>query len=108
MTDRDEGTKPHTSVTASDPAKPCWTCKKPLGTINAQSLFAQQRPIWFSRCLTDFWYFEATAQMLRDANLADLNEKIAMLACQRIWQGWELRHHRFMLNNAQGGSPDGF
>ncbi len=29
--------------------------------------------------LTDFWYFEATAQLLCDADLANLNEKIALL-----------------------------
>jgi hypothetical protein len=29
--------------------------------------------------LTDFWYIEATAALLREAGLADLNEKIALV-----------------------------
>ena len=77
MTDRDEGTKVHTSVTASDPAA-LLPLQEALGYDLAQSLFAQQRNLVLEG-LTDFWYFEATAQLLRDAHLADLNEKIALL-----------------------------
>ena len=77
MTDRDEGTKVHTSVTASDPAS-LLPLQEALGYDLAQSLFAQQRnPVLEG--LTDFWYFEATAQLLRDASLANLNQKIALL-----------------------------
>ena len=77
MTDRDDGTKVHTTVTASDPAA-LLPLQEALGYDLAQSLFAQQRNLVLEG-LTDFWYFEATAQLLRDADLADLNQKIAML-----------------------------
>ena len=77
MTDRDDGTKVHTSVTASDPAA-LLPLQEALGYDLAQSLFAQQRNLVLEG-LTDFWYFEATAQLLRDADLADLNKKIALL-----------------------------
>ena len=77
MTDRNDGTKVHTTVTASDPAA-LLPLQEALGYDLAQSLFAQQRNLVLEG-LTDFWYFEATAQLLRDANLADLNEKIALL-----------------------------
>ena len=77
MADRDDGTKVHTSVTASDPAA-LLPLQEALGYDLAQSLFAQQRNLVLEG-LTDFWYFEATAQLLRDADLADLNKKIALL-----------------------------
>ena len=77
MTDRDEGTKVHTSVTAKDPAS-LLPLQEALGYDLAQSLFAQQRNLVLEG-LTDFWYFEATAQLLRDAGLADLNQRIALL-----------------------------
>ena len=77
MTDRDKGTKVHTSVTASDPAA-LLPLQEALGYDLAQSLFTQQRNLVLEG-LTDFWYFEATAQLLREANLVDLNEKIALL-----------------------------
>ena len=77
MTDRDAGTKVHTSVTASDPAA-LLPLQEALGYDLAQSLFVQQRNLVLEG-LTDFWYFEATAQLLRDSELADLNKKIALL-----------------------------
>ena len=77
MTDRDEGTTVHTSVTASDPAA-LLPLQEALGYDLAQSLFVQQRNLVLEG-LTDYWYFEATAQQLRDADLANLNEKIALL-----------------------------
>ena len=77
MTDRDEGTKVHTGVTARDPAS-LLPLQEALGYDLAQSLFAQQRNLVLEG-LTDFWYFEATAQLLRDAGLADLNQRIALL-----------------------------
>ena len=77
MVDRETGTKVHTSVTASDPAA-LLPLQEALGYDLAQSLFAQQRNLVLEG-LTDFWYLEATTQMLRDAGLADLNEKIALL-----------------------------
>ena len=76
MTNRDDGTKVHTSVTASDPAA-LLPLQEALGYDLAQSLFVQRRNLVLEG-LTDFWYFEATAQLLRDANLADLDKKIAL------------------------------
>ena len=71
MTDRDEGTKVHTSVTAKDPAS-LLPLQEALGYDLAQSLFAQQRNLVLEG-LTDFWYFEATAQLLRDAGLGPVH-----------------------------------
>ena len=77
MTDRNDGTKIHTTITASDPAA-LLPLQEALGYDLAQSLFAQQRNLVLEG-LTDFWYFEATAQLLREANLADLNKRIALV-----------------------------
>ncbi len=77
MTDRDIGTKVHTSVTASDPAA-LLPLQEALGYDLAQSLFVQQRNLVLEG-LTDYWYFEATAELLRDAGIADLNDTIALL-----------------------------
>ena len=77
MTDRDDGTKVHTTVTARDPAA-LLPLQEALGYDLAQSLFVQQRNLVLEG-LTDMWYLEATAHLLRDANLADFNDKIALL-----------------------------
>ena len=77
MTDRDDGTEVHTSVTARDPAA-LLPLQEALGYDLAQSLFVQQRNLVLEG-LTDLWYFEATAHLLREADIADLNQKIALL-----------------------------
>ena len=77
MANRVDGTKVHTSVTASDPAA-LLPLQEALGYDLAQSLFAQQRNLVLEG-LTDYWYFEATAQLLRDADLIELNKKVALL-----------------------------
>ena len=77
MTDRDIGTKVHTSGAASDPAA-LLPLQEALGYDLAQSLFVQRRNLVLEG-LTDLWYVEATAELLRDAAVADLNEKIALL-----------------------------
>ena len=77
MTDRDTGTRVHTNVTASDPAA-LLPLQEALGYDLAQSLFTQRRNLVLEG-LTDFWYFEATAHLLREAGIADLNDKIALL-----------------------------
>ena len=77
MTDRDDGTEVHTTVTARDPAA-LLPLQEALGYDLAQSLFVQQRNLVLEG-LTDLWYFEATAHLLRDADIADLNEKTALL-----------------------------
>lgn len=77
MTDRTTGTSVHTSVTASDPAS-LLPLQEALGYDLAQSLFSQKRNLVLEG-LTDLWYVEATAQLLRDADGPLLNDKIALL-----------------------------
>ena len=77
MADRDDGTKVHTTITATDPAA-LLPLQEALGYDLAQSLFAQRRNLVLEG-LTDFWYFEATAQLLRDEKLIDLNQRIALI-----------------------------
>ncbi|MBP8002408.1 MAG: AAA family ATPase [Chloroflexi bacterium] len=77
MADRKIGTKVHTSITAKDPAS-ILPLQEALGYDLAQSLFSQQRNLVLEG-LTDYWYLEAVALLLREANLANLNEKIALI-----------------------------
>lgn len=78
MSDRKVGTKVHTTVTAADPAA-LLPLQEALGYDLAQSLFAQQRNLILEG-LTDFWYIEATSELLRSAGVVDLNEKIALIS----------------------------
>ena len=77
MTDRDKGTKVHTIVTASDPAA-LLPLQEALGYDLAQSLFAQQRNLVLEG-LTDYWYVEATAALLKAAGQEVLNDKISLV-----------------------------
>jgi hypothetical protein len=77
MADRKAGTKIHTSITASDPAA-LLPLQEALGYDLAQSLFAQQRNLVLEG-LTDYWYLDATAHLLRASSIVDLNEKIALV-----------------------------
>ena len=77
MTDRNEGTKVHTSVTANDPAA-LLPLQEALGYDLAQSLFTQKQNLILEG-LTDYWYVEAVSELLREANDANLNQKIAMV-----------------------------
>lgn len=78
MKDRRTGTEVHTTVTAADPAA-LLPLQEALGYDLAQSLFAQQRNLILEG-LTDYWYLEATADLLRHDNVADLNSKIALIS----------------------------
>ncbi len=80
MTDRNVGTKVHTEVMADDPAA-MLPLQEALGYNLAQSLFAQQRNLVLEG-LTDFWYLEAVSELLRDASVADLNKKIALISAK--------------------------
>lgn len=80
MTDRATGTRIHTTVTAGDAAA-LLPLQEALGYDLAQSLFAQKRNLVLEG-LTDYWYVEATAELLRDADLTDLNDRIAMLPAE--------------------------
>jgi predicted ATPase len=81
MTDRKIGTKVHTEVMADDPAS-LLPLQEALGYDLAQSLFAQQRNLILEG-LTDFWYVEATSDLLRDAGLADLQQNIALISANK-------------------------
>lgn len=80
MTDRETGTKVHTSITASDPAA-LLPLQEALGYDLAQSLFAQQRNLVLEG-LTDYWYVHATAALLRDSRSAELREDIALVPAE--------------------------
>jgi predicted ATPase len=77
MTDRTVGTKVHTNITAEDPVA-LLPLQEALGYDLAQSLFAQQRNLVLES-LTDYWYLDAVAQLLRDAGIVDLSDKISLL-----------------------------
>ena len=80
MTDRNVGTKVHTQVTANDPAA-LLPLQEALGYDLAQSLFSQQRNLVLEG-LTDCWYIESLAEILRAAKLADLNQRIALVSAK--------------------------
>src|SRR3984893_1866997 len=77
MTDRNEGTKVRTNVTAEDPAA-LLPLQESLGYDLAQTLFSQQRNLLLES-LSDFWYIESVSQMLRDAGIVDLNQRIELV-----------------------------
>ena len=77
MRDRTNGTKVHTTVTASD-STALLPLQEALGYDLAQSLFSQERNLVLEG-LTDYWYVEATAALLRSAGEADLNDKISLI-----------------------------
>ena len=77
MTDRKVGSKVHTTISATDPAS-LLPLQEALGYDLAQSLFAHERNLILEG-LTDYWYLDGTAQLLRDAGIVDLNDRIAML-----------------------------
>ena len=77
MNDRDVGTKVHTSVLTEDPAA-LLPLQEALGYDLAQSLFVHQRNLVLEG-LTDYWYLEATSELLRDAEIADLNSRISLV-----------------------------
>jgi energy-coupling factor transporter ATP-binding protein EcfA2 len=76
MTDRTVGTKVHTSIAASDPAA-LLPLQEALGYDLAQSLFAQKRNLVLEG-LTDYWYIDAVAHLLREEGIVDLNDRIAL------------------------------
>lgn len=77
MVDRKAGTKVHTKVIADDPGA-LLPLQEALGYDLAQSLFSQARNLVLEG-LTDLWYIDSVAQLLRDAKFAELNEKISLV-----------------------------
>jgi len=79
MTDRRQGTSVHTTVSAADPAS-LLPLQEALGYDLAQSLFTQQRNLVLEG-LTDYWYLDATAELLRaSSDGPNLNQKIALVS----------------------------
>ncbi|MCT4117752.1 AAA family ATPase [Elizabethkingia anophelis] len=77
LKNRKDGTKVHTTISSSDPAG-LLPLQEALGYDLAQSLFSQQRNLILEG-LTDYWYIDATAQLLNDAKIESINEKIALV-----------------------------
>lgn len=77
MPDRQVGTKVHGDLSSGDPAA-LLPLQEALGYDLAQSLFAQTRNLVLEG-LTDYWYVEAVAQLLRASGGADLDERIALV-----------------------------
>ena len=77
MTDRGVGTKIHQGLSSGDPAA-LLPLQEALGYDLAQSLFSQKRNLVLEG-LTDYWYLEAIAPLLRESGEAKLNEKIALV-----------------------------
>ena len=77
LKNRDEGTKVHTTISSSDPAG-LLPLQEALGYDLAQSLFTQQKNLILEG-LTDYWYIDATASLLRESNIEKLDDKIALV-----------------------------
>ncbi|HCD9233864.1 TPA: AAA family ATPase [Elizabethkingia anophelis] len=77
LKNRKDGTKVHTTISSSDPAG-LLPLQEALGYDLAQSLFSQQKNLILEG-LTDYWYIDATAQLLNDAKIESINEKIALV-----------------------------
>ena len=100
LKNREEGTKVHTTISSSDPAG-LLPLQEALGYDLAQSLFAQQRNLILEG-LTDYWYIEATASLLRDANIENLDERIALVfansAGKVVYYATILFAHKLKIN----------
>lgn len=78
MTDRSVGTKVHTTLSSDDPAG-LLPLQEALGYDLAHSLFAQTRNLILEG-ITDYWYLEATSELIRGADAKQgLNDKIALV-----------------------------
>lgn len=77
LENRKDGTKVHTTISSSDPAG-LLPLQEALGYDLAQSLFSQQRNLILEG-ITDYWYLDATAQLLRESKDEKLNDKIALV-----------------------------
>ncbi len=77
MTDRSTGTRVHGRLSSGDPAA-LLPLQEALGYDLAQSLFSQTRNLVLEG-LTDYWYMEAVSQLLRNADVVKLDERIALV-----------------------------
>jgi len=77
MTDREVGTKVHTTLSSSD-ATGILPLQESLGYDLASSLFSQSRNLVLEG-ITDYWYIEATSQLLAANDITNINDKIALV-----------------------------
>ena len=77
MVDRAVGTRIHNDVVADDPAS-LLPLQEALGYDMAQSMFSEQQSLVL-QSLTDYWYLESVASLLREAGTVDLDETIALV-----------------------------
>lgn len=77
MKNRRDGTKIHNTISSSDPAG-LLPLQEALGYDLAQSLFTQKKNLILEG-LTDYWYIEATSALLRQAQIVNLDNKIALV-----------------------------
>lgn len=77
LTDRRKGTVVHSQIMADDPGA-LLPLQEALAHDLAQSLFAQQRNL-IVEGLTDLFYLEATADLLRAEYIANLDTNIALI-----------------------------
>lgn len=77
LKDRTAGTKVHTTISSSDPAG-LLPLQEALGYDLAQSLFSQQRNLVLEG-ITDYWYIDATSQLIKASGGEGVNEKIALV-----------------------------
>jgi predicted ATP-dependent endonuclease of OLD family len=77
MASREVGTTVHTTLSSEDPAG-MLPLQEALGYDLASSLFSQQRNLVLEG-ITDYWYIEATSELLKESDDVALNEKIALV-----------------------------
>jgi energy-coupling factor transporter ATP-binding protein EcfA2 len=77
MKNRENGTFVHTTLSSEDPAG-MLPLQEALGYDLASSLFSQQRNLILEG-ITDYWYIEATSQLLKAAGKGFINDKIALV-----------------------------
>jgi predicted ATP-dependent endonuclease of OLD family len=77
MKSREQGTVVHTTLSSEDPAG-MLPLQEALGYDLASSLFSQQRNLILEG-ITDYWYIEATAELLKESGKIAINDKIALV-----------------------------
>lgn len=77
MKNREAGTTVHTTLSSEDPAG-MLPLQEALGYDLANSLFSQQRNLILEG-ITDYWYIEATSELLKAAGKLSVNDKIALV-----------------------------
>jgi predicted ATP-dependent endonuclease of OLD family len=77
MKSREQGTVVHTTLSSEDPAG-MLPLQEALGYDLASSLFSQQRNLILEG-ITDYWYIEATAELLKESGQITINDKIALV-----------------------------